>query len=341
MHRKNPSNWRIGVVLVTSVVPSIRVCAFLFALCAVLSGPAALGPVLAADINIGTGSRAGVYFRVGRAICMLVEGADGPSCEAPSTAGSVFNLNNIRGGELQFAVAQSDMQYYAVNGEPPFAGTSADESLRALFSVHSEPFTLVVRRDANIKSFDDLAGRRVNIGNPGSGQRATMEIVMQAKGWTEADFVLADELPASQQSLALCHDKVQAMVYTVGHPNDSVAQAVRLCDAALAEVKGAYIDELIEKNPFYAQATIPAGQYREDAPAVDTFGVKATVVTSSEVDANTVYTVVKAVFEDLDRFRSMHPAFSTLEPASMIKDGLSAPLHEGAQRYYRERGWLE
>ncbi len=316
-------------------------CGYLVALCALLSGPAATGPVLAADINIGTGSRAGVYYRVGRAICMLVEAADGPSCEAPPTAGSVFNLNSIREGKLQFAVAQSDMQYYAVNGEPPFAGTGADGNLRALFSVHGEPFTLVVRRDANIKSFDDLAGRRVNIGNPGSGQRATMEIVMQAKGWTRADFVLADELPASQQSLALCHDKVQAMVYTVGHPNDSVAQAVRLCDAALADVKGPYIDELIEKNPFYARSLIPAGQYREDAPAVATFGVKATVVTSSEVDADTVYTVVSVLFENLDRFKSRHPAFSTLEPASMIKDGLSAPLHEGAQRYYLEQGWLQ
>lgn len=337
MRHKTVSNRQI----ITSTFPSFRMCGFLVALCALLSVPAATGPVLAADITIGTGSRAGVYYRVGRAICMIVEGAEGPSCEAPSTAGSVSNLNDIRKGKLQFAVAQSDMQYYAVNGEPPFAETGANEDLRALFSVHSEPFTLVVRRDANIKSFDDLAGRRVNIGNPGSGQRATMEIVMQAKGWTRADFALADELPASQQSLALCHDKVQAMIYTVGHPNNSVAQAVRLCDAALAEVKGAYIDGLIEKNPFYARSLIPAGQYREDAPAVATFGVKATVVTSSDVDADTVYTVVKALFENLDKFKSMHPAFSTLEPASMIKDGLSAPLHEGAQRYYLEQGWLQ
>ena len=326
---------------IISTIPSFRACGFLVALFALFSGPAATGPVLAADISIGTGSRAGVYYRVGRAICMLVEGADGPSCEAPSTAGSVSNLNNVRTGNLQFAVAQSDMQYYAVNGEPPFAETGADQSLQAVFSVHSEPFTLVVRRDANIKSFDDLAGRRVNMGNPGSGQRATMEIVMKAKGWTEDDFALADQLPASQQSLALCHDKVQAMVYTVGHPNDSVAQAVRLCDAALADVKGAYVDGLIEKNPFYARSLIPAGQYREGAPAVATFGVKATVVTSSDVDPDTVYTVVKAVFENLDKFKAMHPAFSTLEPTSMIKDGLSAPLHEGARRYYLEQGWLQ
>jgi len=341
VRHKTLRNRQIAIFVITSVIPSIRMCGFLVAFCALLSGLVATAPVLAADINIGTGSRAGVYYRVGRAICMLIEGADGPSCEAPSTAGSVFNLNSIREGKLQFAVAQSDMQYYAVNGKPPFAGIGPDGTLRALFSVHGEPFTLVVRRDANIKSFDDLAGRRVNIGNPGSGQRATMEIVMQAKGWTRADFVLADELPASQQSLALCHDKVQAMVYTVGHPNASVAQAVRLCDAALADVKGPYIDELIEKNPFYAQALIPAGHYREDAPAVATFGVKATVVTSSEVDADTVYTVVKALFENLDRFKSRHPAFSTLQPASMIKDGLSAPLHEGAKRYYLEQGWLQ
>jgi TRAP transporter TAXI family solute receptor len=214
------------------------------------------------------------------------------------------------------------------------------ENLRALFSVHGEPFTVVARRDSGIGELDDLKGKRVNIGNPGSGQRATMEVVMRAKGWTKGDFALAEELPASQQSLALCHNRVQAMVYTVGHPNPSVGKAVGLCDAIIVGVGGPAIDKLVADNPFYALATIPGGMYAGNPDPVRTFGVKATVVSSAEVDADLVYAVVKVVFDNLDKFRKMHPAFGTLAPSAMVKEGLSAPLHEGAVRYFKERGLL-
>ena len=258
-------------------------------------------------VTIGTGSRAGVYFQVGRAICRLInrsQAEHGIACDAPASAGSIANLKAVREGSLQLAVAQSDWQYHAVHGTSRFAAAKADPDLRSVFSVHGEPFTLVVRRDAAISHLRDIQGKRVNIGNPGSGQRGTMEVVMRAMGWDKSSFSLANELPASQQSLALCHDQVQAMVYTVGHPNDSVAQAVRLCDAVIAEVS-----------------------------------VKATLVTSAKVDAETIYAITKTVFEDLDSFRRMHPAFAKLQPERMVRDGLSAPLHEGAARYFKERGW--
>ena len=310
---------------------------------------AALGavatPAAAQDksVVIGTGSRAGVYFQVGRAICRLSRAAvseAGLGCSALPTAGSIANLRDLRAGKLQFAVAQSDWQFHAVNGTAGFTENKPDTDLRALFSVHGEPFTLVARRDAEIERLQDLVGKRVNLGNPGSGQRGTMEIVMQAMGWEKATFSLAEELPATQQSLALCHDRVQAMIYTVGHPNDSVAQAVRLCDAVIVEVSGRPIDILVAKYPFYAHMEIPGGLYAGNTQDVRTFGVKATVVSSAKVDADTVYAITKAVFDDLDGFRRLHPAFANLLPQQMIKDGLSAPLHEGALRYYRERGWL-
>ena len=199
------------------------------------------GPVQAEEIFMGTGSRAGVYFQVGRATCRLVNkdtANHGLTCSAPPTAGSISNLEDIRAGELQLGVVQSDWQYHAYKGSERFQEAGPDEDLRALFSVHGEPFTVVARHDAGIKVFDDLKGKRVNIGNPGSGQRGTMEVVMAAKGWDKSVFSLANELPASQQSLALCHDRVQAMIYTVGHPNASVGQAAGLCDAIMVEVKG-------------------------------------------------------------------------------------------------------
>lgn len=294
-------------------------------------------------VTIGTGSRAGVYFQVGRAICRLVnqtQADHGIACDAPSTAGSISNLQALRSGQLQLAVAQSDWQYHAVKGTSRFAAAKPDPDLRAVFSVHGEPFTLVARRDSGIRHLRDLEGRKVNIGNPGSGQRGTMEVVMEAMGWNKRSFSLTDELPASQQSLALCHDRVQAMVYTVGHPNDSVAQAVRLCDAVIAEVSGKEIEKLIAERPYYAFTSIPGGLYSGNVDDVRTFGVKATVVTSSEVDAETIYAITKAVFDNFDSFRSLHPAFTDLQPALMVRDGLSAPLHDGALRYFKERGWL-
>lgn len=318
-------------------------CLFLAAALALAALGAGGAAAQTQGLSIGTGSRAGVYFQVGQALCRLLQQADkdaAPACTALPTAGSLANLRDLRAGRLDFAVAQSDWQYHALNGTSAFTEDQADPDLRTVFSVHGEPFTLVARRDAEIEHLRDLVGKRMNIGNPGSGQRGTMEVVMLAMGWEKSTFSLAEELPASQQSLALCHDRIQAMVYIAGHPNDSIEQAVRLCDAVLVEVSGRPIDILVAKYPFYARMAIPGGLYAGNPYDVQTFGVTATLVTSAQVDADTVYALTKAVFENFDGFRAMHPSFQHLIPERMIADGLSAPLHEGALRYYRERGWL-
>jgi uncharacterized protein len=292
---------------------------------------------------VGTGSTAGVYYRVGRAICDLVNQdtqRHGVSCRAPSTAGSVYNATGVRSGELHVGVVQSDWQYHAYEGSSAFAAAGPDRDLRSVFSVHSEPFPLVARRDAGIRRLEDLVGKRVNIGNPGSGQRGTMEVVMQAMGWTEDTFLLAQELSASEMSLALCHDRIQAMVYVVGHPNAAVGKAIGLCDALIVEAVAAPIDRLVADNPFYAYTTIPGGMYSANVEDVTTFGVKATVVTSANVPDEVVATIVRAVFENFDGFRKRHPAFGYLTKEQMVSDGLSAPLHAAAEAYYREVGLL-
>ncbi len=295
-------------------------------------------------VAIGTGGVTGVYYPTGGAICRLVNRgrADhGIRCGVESTGGSVFNINAIRNGELEFGVAQSDWQFHAFNGTSRFEEQGAFEGLRAVFSVHPEPFTVVARADAGISTFDDLKGKRVNVGNPGSGQRGTMEVLMGAKGWTMGDFALASELQAAEQSQALCDNNIDAMIYTVGHPSGSIQEATTACDSVLVEVSGDAVDGLVNDNPYYRTATIPGGMYRGNDSDTMTFGVGATFVTSADVPEEVVYEVVKAVFENIDQFKGLHPAFANLDPAEMANDGLSAPLHDGAAKYFREAGLIQ
>ena len=294
-------------------------------------------------ITIGTGGQTGVYFVVGQSICRLVNrdsAKTGLKCTAPSTGGSIANINAIKAGDMDMGVAQSDWQFHAYNGSSQFEGDKFDKE-RAVFSVHAEPFNVIARADSGIESFDDLKGKRVNVGNPGSGQRATMEVVLDAKGWTMDDCALASELKPAEQAAALGDNKVEAIIYTVGHPNGSIQEAVSTVDAKLVPVEGEAIDKLVADNPFYAYSTIPGGMYKGTDADVKTFGVKATFVTSADVDEEVVYEVVKAVFDNFDRFKKLHPAFENLKEEEMIKDGLSAPLHDGAAKYYKERGWIE
>jgi TRAP transporter TAXI family solute receptor len=294
-------------------------------------------------ITIGTGGQTGVYFVVGQSICRLVNrgtAEHGLRCTAPSTGGSIANINAIAAGDMDMGVAQSDWQFHAYNGSSEFEGNPMPD-LRAVFSVHGEPFTVVARADAGITTFADLMGKRVNVGNPGSGQRATMEVVLDALGWSMDDFALASELAPAEQAAALGDNNVDAIIYTVGHPNGSIQEAVSTVEAVLVPVEGPEIDALIADNPYYAAATIPGGMYEGSPDDINTFGVKATFVTSASVPDEVIYEVVKAVFENFDRFKGLHPAFANLVEEEMIADGLSAPLHPGAEQYYRERGWIQ
>ncbi len=295
-------------------------------------------------VTIGTGGVTGVYYPTGGAICRLVNKSraeHGIRCSVESTGGSIYNINTIRAGELDLGIAQSDWQYHAYNGTSQFAENGPFKELRAVFSVHPEPFTVVARQDSNIKTFDDLKGKRVNIGNPGSGQRGTMEVLMKEYGWSNDDFKLVSELKAAEQSKALCDNKIDAMVYTVGHPSGAIKEATTSCDSNIVTVAGPKVDKLIADNSFYRVATVPGGMYRGSDNDVMTFGVGATFVSSTAVPEDVVYNVVKAVFENFDDFRRLHPAFANLKKEEMVKDGLSAPLHPGALKYYKEVGLIK
>ena len=295
-------------------------------------------------ITIGSGGITGVYYPTGGAICRMVSkdrARHGLRCSVESTGGSVYNIDTMRAGDLDMAIVQSDLQYKSFKGaDDDFQDKGPFEDLRAVFSLHAEPFTVVARADSGIATFDDLKGKRVNVGNPGSGQRSTMEMLMAAKGWSMNDFALVSELKSAEQAQALCDDKIDAMVFTVGHPSGSIQEATTSCAARLIPVTGPEVDQLLAQNPYDVKAVIPGGMYPGNDQDVETFGVKATLVTRADVPEDVVYEVTRAVFEHLDEFKKLHPSFAALHKQEMVAQALSAPLHPGAANYYKEAGLM-
>lgn len=294
-------------------------------------------------VTIGTGGVTGVYYAAGGAICRLMNkdrAKHGIRCSVESTGGSVYNVNTIKAGELDFGVSQSDVQFNAVKGLAQFKDSGAMGDLRAVFALHPEPLTIVARKEANVKKFEDFKGKRFNIGVPGSGQRATMEVLLPAIGMKTADFSLVSELKPDEHGAALCDNKIDGFAFVVGHPAANIQDVTTTCGAQLVNVTGPGIDKLIASFPYYAKATIPGGLYANNPNGANTFGVVASIVSSAKVSDDVVYTLVKSVFENFDEFKKLHPAFSHLDPKTMIKDGLSAPLHNGAVKYYKEKGWM-
>jgi len=294
-------------------------------------------------ITVGTGGVTGVYYAAGGALCRLVNkdrAKHGIRCSVESTGGSVFNVNTIKAGELDLGFAQSDVQFNAAKGLGQFKDAAYGD-LRAVFSVHAEPFTVAARKEAGVKTFADFKGKRFNVGNPGSGTRASMEELLAAMNWKMGDFALASELKADEHGPALCDGKIDGFFYAVGHPSANIQDPTTTCGAKLISLTGLAIDKLVAEKPYYAKATIPGGLYPNNPDPTNTYGVLATVVTSAKAPAESVYQVVKAVFDNFDEFKKLHPALATLKPENMVKDGLSAPLHDGAVRYYKEKGWMK
>ena len=311
--------------------------------CALIGAVA--GPASAQQkfVTIGTGGVTGVYYAVGGSICRLMNKDRAKTnirCSTESTGGSVFNINAIKSGEQEFGLAQSDVHFNAVKGLAQFKDGGPVGDLRAVFSVHPEPFTVLARKDAGVTKFEDFKGKRFNIGNPGSGTLASMEELMTELGWKRADFSLAAELKADEQGTALCDNKIDGFFYGVGHPSAAIQDPTTACGGKLISLEGPIVDKLVAAKPYYAKAVIPGGMYANNPNPTNTYGVAATVVTSTKVSDDVVYAFVKAVFENFDEFKKLHPAFANLDPKAMVKNGLTAELHPGAVKYYQEKGLL-
>ncbi|NIA72268.1 TAXI family TRAP transporter solute-binding subunit [Pelagibius litoralis] len=303
-----------------------------------------IAPNASADtfMTVGTGGVTGVYYPAGGAVCRLVNARrseHGLRCSVESTGGSVYNANALKRGEMELAIVQSDFQAYAYEGKNGFDEPFPE--MRSLFSLHGEPTQLMVRKDAGIKAFEDLKGKRVNIGNPGSGHRVMMELVMGHVGITAKDFSLTSELKSSEQAAALCDNRIDAAFWAAGVPNGSTQEAAATCAIAILPLEGKWVDSFLESNTAYGRDTVTGGIYPGTEKDVPTFGARATVVTRADVDEDAVYQIVKSVFDSLDEFKQLHPALASLEPGNMASGALTAPLHPGAERYYREKGLIK
>lgn len=295
-------------------------------------------------ITIGSGGHRGNYYSVGRAICDQVNQSrdrHAIRCSVESTSGSVYNLNAMRSGEIEMGLSQSDRLDDAYRGDAPFTEQGPFKALRTLFSLYPEPFTVVARKEAGILQLSDLKHKRVYIGQPDSGQHATMLALMQELDWDRDDIDEPEQLTTARPLQALCEDEVDAMVLTVGHPYQPIVKAASTCELVVVEVAGPAVDQLVTTHPYYEYAGIKGTLYAGNPAAIRSFGATATFVGTSAIDEETVYHVVKAVFEQFDAFKHAHPRLGSLVRERMINEDLAVPLHEGAIRYYREAGLIE
>lgn len=292
-------------------------------------------------ITIGTGSVTGTYYPTGGAVCRLVNKYKKETkirCSVESTGGSVYNINTIKNGELDFGIAQSDIVYQAANGQKKFDGKVV-KKLRSVMAIYPELFTLVTRKDAQIENIMDIKGKRINLGNHGSGNEATALGLFDALGITTKDLALAGVLKAGEAPDALRDNKIDGYFYMVGHPTANIKDASNSVEVSITPIIGDKVDAFVKANPYFAQSDVPSGLYKGVNEPVPTFGVKAVLVTSTDVSEKAVYTLVKAILENFDSFKKLHPAYVNITKKSLL-DGISAPLHEGAKKYFKEAGLL-
>ncbi len=317
--------------------------ALVFAMVLFMGGTPSTAQAKITYVTIGTGGITGVYYPTGGAIAKIVNKKRkvyGIRATVESTGGSVFNVNAVMSGDLEFGVVQSDRQYQAINGLAEWKDKGPQKDLRAVFSIHPESVTLVATVDSGIKTIKDLKGKRVNIGNPGSGQRQNAIDALSAVGIDYKKDIKAEGVKAAEAPGLLQDGRLDAFFYTVGHPSGAIKEATAgATKVRFVAVEGPGIDKLISEKPYYAKSVIPVKLYpgavnKEDVP---TFGVKATFVTSAKVPDDVVYAITKEVFDNFETFKKLHPAYQVLTKKGML-EGLSAPIHPGAMKYYKEVG---
>ena len=292
-------------------------------------------------ITIGTASISGVYYPVGAALCRIVNKVNKGDiyCSVQSTPGSIFNINALRNKDINIGIAQSDSENNAYNGIGIFEKNKPMKNLRTLFLIHHDIFTVLARKDSNIHTLDDIKDKKVNIGSPGTGVRDMVQELMKIKGWSKSDFKLASELKSSVQAQALCDNKIDVMIDVVGHPSGAIQEASATCDTVIVPIDQDTIEKLKTEYSYYDHYTIPKDLYIGTNFDVDTFAVRTSILSTSDVDDEVIYKFVKSIFEKFNQFKIIHPLLAKLNKGDMVGKN-KAPIHDGAVRYYKEAGLL-
>jgi TRAP transporter TAXI family solute receptor len=288
-----------------------------------------------------TGTIRGVYHPVGSALCTLfnIEQSTGWRCVSLRSRGSVANIARLKDNKAQIALVQSDTQTAAYEGTGEFGSTGAYPQLRSLFALYSEYMAVLVRADAGILQIDDLRGKRINIGRRESGQHAVVEQVLAAAGLSPEDFTVYREKGPGQAD-RLCTGELDAAVFIGGSPNGLVTEVTLACDIRLLPITGPKIERLIETHPQLSRGLIPGGRYRGNPEDVPTVSVTATVVTNASQPEDRIYDFVRTIFDNFEILAQMHPVLNEIEPREMARSHGTAPLHPGAERFFRERGLI-
>ena len=299
-------------------------------------------PMLAAEfIIIGTGGVTGTYYPTGASICQMVNKNKQETnirCSVESTSGSVYNINTIKAGELDFGIAQSDTVYQAFKGEGKFRGSAVPE-LRSTMAIYPELLALVVNQGSGIKTITDLKGKKVNLDSPDSGTRFTANIIFEAFGMKISDFALVKEFKSFEGPMLLQTNQVDGFFFVVGHPAENIKDTANAFDISIVPIDGPNIDMLLKKYPYYTKGVISGTFYKGVSNDVPSIGMKAVLVTSSKVKEETVYQVTKTILDNFDKFKELHPAYKIITKESLL-EGLSAPQHPGAIRAFKEAGLL-
>lgn len=318
--------------------------AFAAMVAASLSAQAALADSAAPNrtvVSLATGEINGFYYPVGGAICRLVNKSrdrHGLLCLVEPTAGNAANLAALKGGDADMAMVQSRAHLQAFKGGGPFAEAGAFADMRSLASLHGEALVVVSTKQAKVKSLKDLSDKKINLGRPQSFQRLMAEAALEAAGVDAAKFASSLEMDLAQQQQALCEGRIDVAFFSGLHPMPAVQNVLSDCEVELVDIADVSAAQLKEKAPFLAPHTISADAYAGREKSLKTLAMKATLVASAKLPEESAYMVVKTMLDNLDILKAMHPLLADLEKGAMSEQALTAPLHEGAVRAYREAG---
>lgn len=299
----------------------------------------AAGAVERRTLVIAGGEVTGYYFPVAGAICRVInkDHPHGLGCVVMPSSGSSANLALLRGGEADLALVQSRAAQQAVAGEEGFKDAGPMPDLRAVMALHGEVAVVVTRPGSGIEQLGDLRGKRVNLGRPGSFQRAMAETVIDASGLSQGDLSVLVELDLGEQAAELCQGNIDAAVFTGIHPMTEVQTVMEECGATLVSIRSKSMDSFLRKVPAVARFAVKGGTYDGQKEDVAAIGLKTLLVTN-RLSAEEVSDVVKAVWSNFGAFTRLHPVLKGLSKAEASRDGIPIRMHEGAEKIHGEGG---